>query len=752
MTAIRQPSICRSCDVTCPVLVDVDEGVPVRIVGDPTSPVYQGYSCMRGRAATEHYVSGDRLLHSLKRQSDGTFAPIASEHVIDEIADRLVAILEEHGPTAIASYVGTSGMVNQCTWPMQAAFMGALGNGRMFNAVTIDQPGKAIALGLMGFWEAGAINAMDVEVTLIVGSNPLVSSAGGRAKVNTVHSFHDARRRGLRLVVVDPCLTETAKLADHHLRPRPGQDIAILAGIARLMIEERLYDEEFVDAETCGLGELRRAVAPYTAEEVARRAELDADEFRAAARAFAGARSAIAIAGTGPNMACGNGTLLEYLVAALNVLHGSYLRAGDRVWEQKTLAPQRTRAARAVPPFPSFGFGEPFRAKPLADTVCGPPTAAAADEMLLDGDGRIRAFISVGGNPLVTWPDQLKVRDAFRNLELLVQVDPWMTATAREAHYVIAPKLQYEVPGISNTFDLMLTGFPGIGMPGPWGQYTPALVDPPPGSDVITEWEFFFGLAARIGLELEFGPTTFNGKRSRTRPLDMTRTPDCERLLEMLCDGSRIPLDEVRAHPHGLSRADEELFVAPKELGWEGRLDLANERMMGDLQAFTGRGGTDVLSWATDDFPLRLVSRRISSRYNSSGHHVERLQAVDRVNPLRMHPDDAVVRNLHDGDLVQVASARATVPALLQIDATMRQGVIALTHAWGGLPDDDDRVAELGSAVARLSSTDEHCDPYSGQPVMTNIPVEVRRHDGGSTLNPKDSGKQIHVQRAGARA
>jgi anaerobic selenocysteine-containing dehydrogenase len=708
------------------VLVDVEDGVPVKIVGDPASPVYQGYSCMRGRAATEHYVSGTRLVHSLQRQPDGTFSPIGSEAAINEIAERLLAILEEHGPTAIASYVGTSGMVNQCTWPMQAAFMGALGNGRMFNAVTIDQPGKAIALGFMGYWEPGAINAMDVDLTLIVGSNPLVSSAGGRAKVNTIRSFHGARRRGLQLVVVDPCLTETAKLADHHLRPRPGQDIAILAGIVRLMIEEGRYDREFVDAETCGLDELRRAVAPYTPDEVARRAEIDADEFRAAATAFAAAPSAIAIAGTGPNMASGNGTLLEYLVAALNVLHGSYLRAGDPMWEQKTLAPQRRRAARAVPPFPSFGFGEPFRAKPLADTVCGPPTAAAADEMLLEGDGRIRAFISVGGNPLVTWPDQLKVRDAFRNLELLVQVDPWMTATAREAHYVIAPRLQYEVPGISNTFDLMLTGFPGIGMPGPWGQYTPALVEPPPGSDVVTEWELFFGLAQRMGLQLDFGPTTFNGKRNRTRPLDMTRTPDCERLLEMLCDGSRIPLDEVRAHPHGISRADPKLFVGPKDEGWEGRLDLANERMMRDLCAVTERQGRDALSWATDDYPLRLVSRRIASRYNSSGHHVPKLQAVDPVNPLRMHPDDAAARGLHEGDQVQVASARATVPALVRIDPTMRHGVVALTHAWGGLPEDDGRVAELGSAVARLSSTDEPCDPYSGQPIMTNIPVEVR--------------------------
>jgi anaerobic selenocysteine-containing dehydrogenase len=648
-------------------------------------------------------------------------------------------VLEEHGPSAIASYIGTSGMVNQCSWPMQAAFMGALGNGRMFNAVTIDQPGKAISLGLMGFWDAGAINAIDVEVTLIFGSNPIVSLAGGRAKVNTVKSFHEARRRGLGLIVVDPCRTETAKLADHHLSPRPGQDIAIAAGMVRLMIEERLFDELFIGGETRGIDALARAVAPYTPEDVARRADVDADEFRAATRAFGRAASGIAIAGTGPNMACGNGTLLEYLIAALNVLHGSYLRAGDPVWEQKTLAPQRRPVARAIPPFPTFGFGTRFRAKPLADTVCGPPTAAAADEMLLEGEGRIRAFISMGGNPVVTWPDQLKVRDAFRSLDLLVQVDPWMSATAREAHYVIAPKLQYEVAGISNTFDLMLTGFPGIGMPGPWGQYTPALVDPPTGSDVIAEWEFFFGIAARMGLQLDFGPTSFNGKRSRTRPLDMTQLPDNEQLLEFVCEGSRVPLAEVRAHPHGISKRDTERVVAPKEPGWEGRLDLGNELMMRDLAALTERERGDALPWATDGYPLRLVSRRIASRYNSSGHYVERLRAVDRINPLRMHPDDADARRLRDGDEVRVASQRGAVPAVVLLDDTMRRGVVAMTHAFGGLPDDDERFADLGSAVARLSSTDELYDPYSGQPVMTNIPVEVTALRGTEPKPPAES-------------
>ena len=142
MTVTCHASICRTCDITCPVLVDIEDGRPVKVVGDPASPVYQGYSCVKGRSIPEQYTSPHRLLHSQKRLPDGSFTPIPVDVAMEEIAVQLRAILDEHGPLAIASYIGTSSLANQCSWPMQAAFMKAIGDGRMFNAVTIDQPGK----------------------------------------------------------------------------------------------------------------------------------------------------------------------------------------------------------------------------------------------------------------------------------------------------------------------------------------------------------------------------------------------------------------------------------------------------------------------------------------------------------------------------------------------------------------------------------------------------------------------------------
>src|SRR5690606_33194030 len=140
-----------------------------------------------------------------------------------------------------------------------------------------------------------------------------------------------------------------------------------------------------------------------------------------------------------------------------------------------------------------------------ANTAAGLPTAALADEILLPGEGHVRALINVGGNPIAAWPDQLKTWEAMQALELNVMLDIKMSATSKLAHYVIAPKLSLEVPGFTAPTESLAPH--AMGYPAPYGQYSPALVEPPPGSDLIQEWEFFYGLAERMNLPLTLAPS-----------------------------------------------------------------------------------------------------------------------------------------------------------------------------------------------------------------------------------------------------
>lgn len=721
-------SYCRFCHSCCPITVDVEDGVATRVRGDVANRFFAGYTCTKGRQLPQQHAHPDRLLHSLKRMPDGTFVEIDVQKAMDEIADGLREILDEHGPLAVANYGGTYGQVHPATGPMQVAFMDAISSPRRFTAQTIDQPGKAIAKGLLGMWLAPAQGFDDADVGLIIGANPLVAISGGLPNANPKRWLHHARKRGFRLLVIDPRRTETAAQADLHLQPRPGVDIAILACLLRTILEEDRHDKSFVAEETEGVDRLRSAVAPFTPESVGALADVDSAQIVEIARAFAAGPRGVATAGTGPNMSSARGTLLEYLVLCLNTVCGRWLRSGEAVWNPGTLVDPFPAQAMAFPPMPSYGYGHALRVRGLADTHAGPSTAAVPDEILLDGPEQIRALLSCGGNPVTAWPDQHRVVEAMDHLELLVQVDPWLSATAKRAHYVIAPKLSLEMPAMTSLFDMLPAYAPGFGWNQPHAQYTPAVVHAPAGSDVIAEWELFFGLAQRLDLDLSIRAIDMNGPAGEAFPLDMSRQPDDDELFELLTRKARIPLEEVKRHPHG-AVFPSDAVVAPKDDGWESRLDLGNEQMMLDLAEVARERTGDRSSWADDEHSFRLISRRVKSRYNSGGHTLTGLIEQDATNPAHLHPDDLSQLGLAEGDRVVLATPHARIEAPVAADERLRRGLVSMTHAFGDAPEHDGFAgpASAGAPTNRLGSVTDAFDPYSGQPVMSNIPVRIER-------------------------
>jgi anaerobic selenocysteine-containing dehydrogenase len=229
-----------------------------------------------------------------------------------------------------------------------------------------------------------------------------------------------------------------------------------------------------------------------------------------------------------------------------------------------------------------------------------------------------------------------------------------------------------------------------------------------------------------MGLELQLRAIDMNGPTGEASSLSMSRKPTDDELFELLTRNARVSLEEVKRHPHG-AVFPSAVVVSAKEAGWEHRLDLGNAQMLHDLRALGDVETGDRVTWATDDFPLRLVSRRMHTRYNSGGHGVGPLQEADPTNPAFIHPIDLDARQIEDGDIVEVASARAAIRAVARADDTLRPGLVSMAHAWGDAPDRDHEVRSRGGPTSRLSDVDDAFDPYSGQPVMSNIPVEVRR-------------------------
>lgn len=726
-------SYCRVCFNSCGILVRAEDGVALEVKGDPAHPLSSGYTCGKGRSQAELLNDPGRLRHSMKRRPDGSFEAIGVEQALDEIAAKLGRLLSDWGPASIASYYGTMATTNSATGPVLGAFMDAIGSPMRFSPNTIDKPGKMVAEALHGSWLAPSEEYDEPEVALLVGLNPLIAYQGV-PRGNPAAWIRDRIRQGMRLVVVDPRRTETARLATRHLQPPPGCDVEILACLLHVIFEDGLVDEAFVAEHAHGATELRAAVARFTPYRVAGATGLRPDDLVATAHDYATRRGYIAL-GTGPNMS-GPGVLLEYLALCLETVCGHRLREGDVVRNAPMLLPPRQYRAEATSPVPAFGLEPRLSGSGLARSRAGLPIAGIPDQIAVRDEGsRFRALISCGGNPASAWPDQRRVVDGLRRLELLVQIDPWMSDTARLADYVLAPSLPLEVAGSTQVpLDNMTMLGNGYGLARSFAQWTDAVADRPRGSDLVDDWEIYWGLAERLGLSLVLTQQSV----APIRPIAILPgpKPTTVELLTWLAEGSRVPLSDVRDHEHGLEPPADVVVGRPAE-GSAGRLALANPDMMADLGA---------IRMYPPDGDLRLTCRRIQQVYNSSHHHPSTLRGR-RYNPAHLHPDDIERLGLVDGDEVEVRSSRAAVVALVRADPDLRPGVVSMTHCFGGLPDDE-AIAEEGANTALLVDLDD-LQPYTGQPVMSNIRVEVRRR----TLapgRPRVLISDINVDAAGA--
>jgi anaerobic selenocysteine-containing dehydrogenase len=267
----------------------------------------------------------------------------------------------------------------------------------------------------------------------------------------------------------------------------------------------------------------------------------------------------------------------------------------------------------------------------------------------------------------------------------------------------------------------------GFGLREAHGQYTPAVARPPEGAEVVEEWVFFYDLARRMGLPLSIGPATATGAPgdpAERVPLDMERRPTHDELFAIFTRNARVPLDEVKRHPHGAFFPAPDFVVAEREPGWTGRLDVGNAEMLADLAAVSA--ARDVVD-AAEGYPYRLLCRRMIHTFNSNGQELPGLRSRWAYNPAFMHPADLSREGLAKGDLVEIASRSGSILGIVEPDETLREGIVSMVHSFGGLPGEQDKhVREWGTNTGRLLRVDEDVDRYTGQPRMNNVPVRVR--------------------------
>jgi anaerobic selenocysteine-containing dehydrogenase len=715
--------LCRVCNKGCPMIAEVRDGRLAVVRGNKDNELFAGYTCVKGRALPSFVNGPARLLRSQRRSPGGGFEPIPVAAAMDEIAVRLSEILDKYGPRSIATYYGTQ-LQNVPAGALMRAFSAAIGSDMKFGASSLDKPGRSIAWAMLGKWQAPPMGFAAPGAVLMLGINPLVNGLGGIPAGHPGHWLGERLGAGMDLIVVDPRRSDIAKRATLFLQPRPGHDIPVLAAMLNVILTERLHDERFTTANVRNLEALQSAVSAFDPREVAARSGLDPADLERAARVFARAARGYAVAGTGPHMA-GQGTLLEYLALCLDTVCGHWMRAGEVVPAVGVFGPPTVPRAQADDPKAAYGFGARSRVRGLGLSAAGMPSATLAEEILIDGPGRVRALISCGGNPLAAFPDHAQTVRAFERLDLLVQVDPFMSQTAELADYVIAPKMTPEMIGITIKIESSPKQYAtGYGYPADYAQYSDAIVEPPPDSEVIEDWELFYGLAQRMRLDL-----SVTNQAGQSVSLDMTEPPPPDELVDLLMAGSRVPLGQIKASTGGgYFPADPPVVVAEKQDGWTGRLDVGNTELLADLavHARPDANADAVADGSGDPYPFRLLCRRMAHVVNSS-YNARVAGGHPGPNPAFMNSADLTALGLVKGAEIEIESAYGTIVALADVDDGLRVGSVSMSFGFGGARDDDHRgIRSVGSSVARLLSTRDYFDPYSGQPRMSSVPVRIR--------------------------
>jgi anaerobic selenocysteine-containing dehydrogenase len=578
--------------------------------------------------------------------------------------------------------------------------------------MTIDQSAKWVTAGRMGVMASGKPGTRDIDLAVIVGNNPLVSHQtypfGPGESGAPGRSFAAARARGARIVVVDPRRTETARYADLLIQPLPGHDAALFAAVAHILLRDGTWNKVFCGRFVTQLDRLGEAVASFTPQRVARRADVPVDQIEQLARWLGEAKRPFVGSGSGPSMSA-HSNLNDHMIETVNALVGGYRRAGDLVRNPGSLKP-RACVETVVAPQRSWEKGVKCRTADIGTLYGEFPTALLPQEILAPGPDRIRALIVFGGNPVTALGDPARAVPAFEDLELLVCLDARMNETGRLAHYVIATSQHFERHDLSIPGDSLY--------PEAFAQYAPPVVTRPAGT--IHDWEFFWGVASRMKLPLTLKYWSY-GLSYDAIPgglrLDMERTPDPEDLMRYLCEHGDVSFDELRANPGGLrpARAPQYVKAAPDN---GARLELCPPDVEAELMA--------VLDEAADPrFKYSLVSRRILDAMNSAYRDSPQTRRKYPVNWAYMNPDDMREDGIDDDALIEIQSEFGSILGVARAESQLRRGVVSMTHLYGSLAPSIDPWTQRGSHTGQLTSLQRYLEPINFMPRFSGIPVNV---------------------------
>ena len=699
MTRTEHHRACHLCEAICGLTIETvftpEAGRQIAsIKGDPLDPFSRGHICPKAVALQDIQNDPDRLRSPMRRI--GTqWQAIGWQEAFDLVAGRLFDIQQRYGQDSVAVYQGNPSVHNYGLMTHSNYFLGQLKTRNRYSATSVDQLPQHLTSFLM-YGHGMLLPIPDIDHTdymLILGGNPLASNGSIMTVPDVEKRLKAIQARGGKVVVVDPRRSETAAIASQHLFVRPGGDAALLFGLLNTLWEEGLARGSHLPV--VGLEQVRQAVKPLTAESMSIRCGVPAAQIRQLAREFAAAEKAVCYGRMGISTQA-FGTLCHWLVQLINLVTGNLDRPGGALCTEPAVDLVGSTSGGHFNLWQSRVSGLPEYGGEL-------PVAALAEEMLTEGEGQVRALVTVAGNPALSTPNGRQLERALEGLDFMVSIDLYINETTRYADLILPSTSALENDHYDTTFNALAVRNVT--------RFNRAIFDKPQGA--LHDWEIFVGLARAFA--------TLSGKElkptlppSKMIDFGLRNGPYGEKTKHQL---SLATLDD---YPHGLDLGALLPNLAGRLKTADAHIQAAPEPMMWDLARFNA--APPLVAGE-----LTLIGRRHVRSNNSWMHNYHRLVKGKPRHQLLMHPQDMTERGLTDGQQVRIRSRVGEVQVQVLGSLDMMPGVVSLPHGWGhrraGVKLD---IAQAQPGVSANDLTDEReLDAVSGNAVLNGVPVQV---------------------------
>lgn len=669
-TTLSKKTYCRICTNQCGMVVDIEGDRIVKVRADRDHPLSKGYSCPKGRAIGGIHHHPDAITRPMMRK-DGELVPVSWDEALDDIAAKLRGVIDAHGPNAVGVYFGSGLGMDASGYRLVDTFYKALGAPPKFSPLTIDGTAKLlVAMQVGGFPGLNPkTDDENCEMLLYVGVNPMVSHGHNTGMFNPAGPIRAMARRG-EVWTIDPLFTETAKFSTRHIQPYPGKDYAVLAWLAREIIDGGPIA---LAQPVQGLEELRAALDGFdlaTAAQIAGVPEQDLTDLLAAVRTQGGV---VVETGTGVTMSR-SANVTQWLAWVLMILTGRMNRKGG-TWFHPGFITQFDSFELPVLDNP-FTPGAPTM--PGVSGIFGDwPCAALPGEIEA---GNIRAMMNFGGALARSFPDTNMLAPRLAGLDLHVSFEIIANDTTALSTHVLPTKDQVERPDIA--FWDTLSG--SLSM-----LHTPALLEPQ--GERRSAWWVISQIMRRAGLLVPgYVPES-----------DLEQGAD-EAMLAALMPSARASYDEVAATGAVVLPMEFPGKWVDDHVGRMGGWKLAPPALIQLWQELRAEDEA-VLGKPR---PLCFISRRQRRKLNAA------LSFLGSPADIILHPADADANGIAHGDKVRVSTTRGEIYLSANVSDTIRRGVASIPHGH--------EVANVN-----LLTSVENVDKLTGMVLYTGIPIAV---------------------------